>query len=202
MAEQNQMRRESNLRWYNDAASNPRLSSSMRQSAQAWLRNVDGQEDRRRRDAANAARAIAQQEAERQRAAEEAAVRQRAAEEAAARRAAEEAAAEEAAARQRAANEAAARRAAEEAAARQRAAEEAAARRAAEEAAERNRTRGLTPDALSPGGTPYDVSLHYLGACSASFSEDRVLGKPGAFGTVYRSVDQTLGLRFAVKRLS
>lgn len=55
---------------------------------------------------------------------------------------------------------------------------------------------------MADGGSPCEVSAAYVRACTADFNAWRTLGKPGAFGVVYRGVDAALNVRFAVKRLS
>ena len=62
--------------------------------------------------------------------------------------------------------------------------------------------RGLTADALADDGAPCEVSVEWVRARTASFDPSRSLGQPGAFGAVFRGVDETLNIRFAVKRLS
>jgi hypothetical protein len=61
---------------------------------------------------------------------------------------------------------------------------------------------GLTATALADGGTPCEVSVTYVRACTAGFSAGRALGLPGAFGAVFRGVDAAQPVHFAVKRLS
>jgi hypothetical protein len=68
------------------------------------------------------------------------------------------------------------------------------------EAAAAAAQRGLTHAALN-GEEVCKVSCEYLTRCTNGFAEDHLIGK-GAFGDVYSGVDATLGVRFAVKRLS
>jgi hypothetical protein len=55
--------------------------------------------------------------------------------------------------------------------------------------------------ALTGGGQPCAFPLAYLRRCTGGFDDDRIIGE-GAFGTVYRSVDPTTGVRSAVKRVN